>query len=109
MNVSGKITLFPKMRGKFKFFEGSISQKVDDDYIKCSVECKFGNKDKFDEKFLDGLKVDNYYQIDITRGFLSVDEWEDKATHDTRKKLVIVIQSCDVLESGALAKKKAKK
>ena len=110
MNISGLITIFPKMRGKFKFFEGTISGKDEDDkFVNTSVECKFGNKDNFDQKFIDSLDTNKYYIVDIYRGFLSVDQWEDNTTHDTRKKLVIIITDCKIKSSGTLAKSKAKK
>lgn len=109
MNVSGLITIFPKMRGKFKFFEGSISQKNDDGFINCSIECKFGNKEEFNDKFLNELNTEKYYLVDVYRGFLSVDEWEDKETHDSRKKIVLVITDCKIKDSGKLDKKKSSK
>lgn len=98
MEVSGLVTLFPKMRGTHKYFEGSISKKTEDvesdkEYENYTLEFKFGNKDLFTDEFFNTLEIGKHYRFNIKRGFLSVDGWEDKITKQWKKKLVIII--CD--------------
>lgn len=107
MDIKGKISIFPKMRGTIKFFEGTISNKSKDGkYINISIECKFGNKEKFTSEKLSKLECGNYYYVDVKSGFLSVDAWEDKTTHKTNRKIVMIITDATIEKSGKIEEKK---
>lgn len=110
MDIKGTIPIFKKKRGKFAFFEGTISRiDRDDKRVNCSVEVKFGNKSVFTDEKLNELKEDLCYVLDVKKGFISVDAWEDKTTHDKRRKLVLVVTDATITKEIVCKKKEDKK
>lgn len=109
MNVSGKINVFAKIRGKYKFFEGAINSKnKDGKFDKCSIEVKFVGE-KFPKEKVETLKENVCYVIDVKEGFLSVDTWEDKTLGKTRRKIILCIMDGSCISNTPVDTKKLSK
>jgi len=101
MNVSGKLTIFAKVlknkEGKESiFFNTNLSRKDGDEksttYSHYACDVKFVGSEITTEKLIARFKENVAYQIDVTEGFLSFRDYDDKEGNHC-KRLVIIVQN----------------
>lgn len=95
MNITGKITIFPKEVGEEKniIFETSISRKDEEgNYVdNHTIRVQFAKNILPDEKKT-SFKVDKAYQVEI-EGFLTTRGYDDKNGKHITKPLIFVTKA----------------